>query len=205
MKSLQTLGFSLPSAIEKGEFDLYILNQIKNFLQYKFKKPVSNKKFIPDINQIKTSEPWQIVYKLRVLYHKDSRIEIESEKYDRNLDDNWLLGLLEKYPVNSLEVQHKFWPRPIFDFKNYQEIFWCNEKGEVCEGSFTNVYWQNEKNEIFTPSLNSGILPGVMRNVLLEYYPQIKETIISLKDFRLQKKFFISNALLGFKEVSLDH
>ena len=47
-----------------------------------------------------------------------------------------------------------------------EEIIFCNERGEVCEGTITNVFFDAGQG-LCTPPLLSGLLPGVLREELL--------------------------------------
>ena len=47
------------------------------------------------------------------------------------------------------------------------EVLLANETGEICEGAAANVFFV-EKNTLYTPSLSTGILGGITREVALE-------------------------------------
>lgn len=51
-----------------------------------------------------------------------------------------------------------------------------DEEGNVAESSNANIFWQ-KNGEIYTPSLESGCLAGVMRKRFLELAPNIQEVL----------------------------
>ncbi|MDU6032345.1 MAG: aminotransferase class IV, partial [Peptoniphilus harei] len=55
--------------------------------------------------------------------------------------------------------------------------------------------------EIFTPTISSGLLKGTMRGYILESY-KVKEDVISFKDIDTYDEVFISNSLMGVRNVS---
>lgn len=100
------------------------------------------------------------------------------------------------YSQNVLEKQ-KAVKEGIFDF-----IF-CNTKGFIAEGSVCNIFFI-KRGEIFTPSIQSGLLPGIIRAYVNSHY-KVKEQDIS-KEFILDAdECFITNSLMGIMPVkSLD-
>lgn len=51
--------------------------------------------------------------------------------------------------------------------QGFDEAILQNERGEVCECTMSNLFLRRGK-EIITPALSSGLLPGVIRRVLIE-------------------------------------
>lgn len=100
------------------------------------------------------------------------------------------------YSQNVLEKQ-KAVKEGIFDF-----IF-CNTQGFIAEGSVCNIFFI-KRGEIFTPSIQSGLLPGIIRAYVNSHY-KVKEQDIS-KEFILDAdECFITNSLMGIMPVkSLD-
>jgi len=97
---------------------------------------------------------------------------------------------LAKEPVDSSDrlLFHKTTKRRAGD----NVIFW-NERGEVTESSIANLVVPIE-DELFTPPVESGLLPGVFRNHLLAQ-GKIKERVITLEEFKNAKEFFLINSV----------
>ena len=85
--------------------------------------------------------------------------------------------------------------------KGYDSALFINERGEVCETSFANIFFVRD-GEIFTPVISSGLLKGTMRDFIIENY-QVREEIIYLDDLKNFDEAFISNSLMGVRNVSL--
>ena len=86
--------------------------------------------------------------------------------------------------------------------RGYYDALILNEKGHITETSSANFYCQ--KGEILlTPPVEDGLLPGILRRVLLESGKAIERSL-TLKDLKGCERFFISNSLLGLREVKVD-
>lgn len=81
------------------------------------------------------------------------------------------------------------------------DLLFLNEAGELCEGARSNVYLERD-GELLTPPLASGLLPGVVREELIEA-GRAREQTLGLADLASARRVFISNALRGLVEVEL--
>ena len=84
--------------------------------------------------------------------------------------------------------------------RGYDSALFINEREEVCETSFANIFFVRE-GEIFTPTLSSGLLKGTMRDYILENY-KVREEVICFKDLESYDEVFISNSLMGIRNIS---
>ena len=79
------------------------------------------------------------------------------------------------------------------------EAILLNEQGYLAEGSTTNIFLMNNR-ELVTPSLESGVLPGITREVVLEIAraSNIKtlERQVELKELIEAEEAFITNSIL---------
>ncbi|WP_417067286.1 aminodeoxychorismate synthase component I [Niveibacterium terrae] len=107
----------------------------------------------------------------------------------------WLLG-------------HKTSARALYDSElahaveaGHFDVLFLNEEGELCEGARSNVYLEKD-GQLLTPPLSSGLLPGVMREELIEQ-GLAREKRLGLKDLAAAQRVFVSNALRGLVEVGL--
>lgn len=79
------------------------------------------------------------------------------------------------------------------------EAIFLNEKGFMAEGSTSNIFVVSG-NTLLTPGDDSGILPGVTRDVVLESAPSlgIKTTVrrIALEELTQADEAFLSNSLI---------
>lgn len=79
------------------------------------------------------------------------------------------------------------------------EPVFLNMRGELCEGATTNLFFVKD-GEIFTPPVESGLLPGIMREYVMRHYP-VTERIIVPHDVQEFEEMFVTNSLLGIMPV----
>ena len=84
------------------------------------------------------------------------------------------------------------------------DLIFCNEKGEVTEGAISNIVV--EKNgRFFTPPLECGLLPGVMRSILLGDVGkfEITEKVLYRDDLLRADAIYLCNSVRGVVPVAL--
>jgi len=86
--------------------------------------------------------------------------------------------------------------------RGFYDALILNERNHITETSSANFYCLTKDGTLITPPLEEGLLPGITRRHLLETGKAV-EGSLALDDLKRCKKFFISNALLGLKEVQL--
>ncbi|WP_170167095.1 aminotransferase class IV [Paracoccus methylarcula] len=74
------------------------------------------------------------------------------------------------------------------------EAILLNEQGEICEGTITNVFLRRA-GRLLTPAASCGLLPGVLRQSLLES-GEAEEAILYPEDLT-RGELFCGNALRG--------
>ena len=82
----------------------------------------------------------------------------------------------------------------------YDEVLFLNENGLVTEGSISNIFLV-KGNIIYTPKAESGLLPGVVRNFIIDEFNVIEKEIV-LDDLVNADEIFITNSLLGVMKIS---
>ena len=86
--------------------------------------------------------------------------------------------------------------------RGFYDALILNERGNITETSSANFYCLKE-GLLLTPPVSEGLLPGITRRVLIEE-GKAKEEILKPKDLRGCERFFISNSLMGLREVEID-
>lgn len=79
------------------------------------------------------------------------------------------------------------------------EWLFLNTRGEVCEGTITNLFLRHDGG-LLTPSLGSGLLPGVLREELLA--EGARETVLRPRDLA-RGDVLVGNALRGLAPARL--
>ncbi len=83
------------------------------------------------------------------------------------------------------------------------DSLFINQHGFVTEGGRSNVFVKI-RNNWFTPPLSDGVLPGIMRSVLLEdQQMQACEHSLTIKDLQQADEIIVCNALRGALAASL--
>lgn len=110
-----------------------------------------------------------------------------------------------KYPLTLgvQEFRHKVLARDFYESERQRvcaltgasEVIFLNAEGQVCEGSFTTLFAETDE-ALVTPSLACGLLPGVLRAVMVEK-GDAKQTILSRDELRRAGKIFVGNSLRG--------
>jgi para-aminobenzoate synthetase/4-amino-4-deoxychorismate lyase len=81
------------------------------------------------------------------------------------------------------------------------DVILFNERGQVTESTIANLAVKKDDLWI-TPKVECGLLPGVMREELLER-KEIQEGIITLDDLKASKSILLFNSLRGKYEAQL--
>jgi para-aminobenzoate synthetase/4-amino-4-deoxychorismate lyase len=88
-----------------------------------------------------------------------------------------------------------------YSSKCFYEVLYLNEKDELAEGSRTNILIR-KGNSWFTPSLNSGALPGIYRKYFIEKHQNVSEIKLIIEDLTNSDELFLTNALRGEVKVN---
>ncbi len=81
------------------------------------------------------------------------------------------------------------------------EVIFLNEHGALCEGSITNIFVPRG-DVLLTPAQACGLLPGVLRQELLET-GRAQEAWLTLEDLQSEQGFFVGNSLRGLIRAKL--
>ncbi len=121
----------------------------------------------------------------------------------------WRLGISETcLTSDDVWLRHKTTRRHVYDTaraampKGIDEVLFMNERGELCEGSITNLFIETQDGRRLTPPVSCGLLPGILREVLLER-DDYAEAVLSVKDIQDAQAVYMGNALRGLIPVEL--
>ncbi len=117
----------------------------------------------------------------------------------------------ERTQSTSLWLFHKTTQRRTYDSAHVQagregllDLIFRNERDEITEGAITNIIIK-KNGQFFTPPIDSGVLPGVMRAVLLEEGAGsgLEERVLYEEDLLSADRLFICNSVRGVIPVKL--
>jgi para-aminobenzoate synthetase/4-amino-4-deoxychorismate lyase len=77
----------------------------------------------------------------------------------------------------------------------FYEVLFRNKRGELTEGAFTNLFVA-KNNRMYTPPVSCGLLPGVLRQDLLDRGRALEKKLF-LRDLRQADKVYIGNSVRG--------
>jgi para-aminobenzoate synthetase/4-amino-4-deoxychorismate lyase len=121
--------------------------------------------------------------------------------------------LLAKQPMQSQDVflRHKTTLRRRYDLawqaaeKNgaFDTLF-VNEKSQVTEGGRSNLFVCRD-GQWLTPPLSEGVLPGIMRGLLLDDPTMnAREAVLTLEDLRVAERIMVCSSLRGSLPATVD-
>jgi para-aminobenzoate synthetase/4-amino-4-deoxychorismate lyase len=148
-------------------------------------------------------------YRLRVDLQHDGRISVQTSALDP-LPPGPALLLMAAAPVPAAEaalLKHKTSLRKTYDAAirtaiSHQafDTIYLNQRGEVTEGARSSLFVRMA-GHWHTPPLDSGVLAGVLRQRLLDRYPHINETVLSLDDVLCAEQLVVCSALRGLQRA----
>ena len=110
----------------------------------------------------------------------------------------------EKNPFLFNKTTYKPWyekDKIVISAKNCFDILHINSLGKLTEGSRSNVFIKKGE-MLFTPSLECGLLPGVLRKNLLRR-GKCKEAILTPEDLEKADAVYCGNSVRGLVQVEL--
>jgi branched-chain amino acid aminotransferase len=79
------------------------------------------------------------------------------------------------------------------------DLLYLNERDEVVETGLANILVEH-RGTFTTPSLASGCLPGIVRGVLLDWFKDVKQSVITLEDIATATGLYV---LSSMREIDL--
>lgn len=107
--------------------------------------------------------------------------------------------------IKSLNYLENILARREAIYSGYDESLFLNERGEITEGSASNIFWVRN-GILFTPSIDCGVLPGIVRSILIEHASEagleVSEGRFDLNALLDAECAFFTNSLAGFREIA---
>ncbi|UWQ42443.1 aminotransferase class IV family protein [Leisingera aquaemixtae] len=138
----------------------------------------------------------------RLTLDADGQLELTTAPLG-NSPAHWRLGIADtRLAADDLWLQHKTTRRALYDAARaalpagVDELLFLNERGEVCEGTITNIFVTRADGQRVTPPLSCGLLPGILRQTLLEG-GECVEQVLRVQDLLEAKAIHMGNSLRG--------
>lgn len=146
--------------------------------------------------------------KVRLLLSRKGSFTIQTEPIDEASEERPLLAAFAKERVDSSDpfFYNKTTHRPLYstaqpESSGCADILFLNERNEVAEGANNNIVAKLD-GEWVTPSLESGLLPGVFREDLLER-GEIRERVITAEELKSAEEVYLINSVRKSRRVRL--
>jgi len=146
-------------------------------------------------------------HRVRLLVDSEGKAKIDAQPLV--VDDRiWTLALAKR-PVDRHDrfLFHKTTRRNVYDsnkkaFPDHDDVVLWNEQGEVTETTLANLVLRVD-GELITPPLDSGLLPGTLREELLTK-GAIHEAVIELEVLSRAEEIFLINSVREWIPGKLD-
>jgi 4-amino-4-deoxychorismate lyase/para-aminobenzoate synthetase/4-amino-4-deoxychorismate lyase len=106
-------------------------------------------------------------------------------------------------PRDDIRLYHKTTERSLYEWptsvREVDEIIFVDHEGYITEGSFNTVFVVRD-NMLLTPPINRGVLPGVLRRILLEKGLAVE---CDIKPMDCQKMVFLGNSARGLRHCTV--
>jgi para-aminobenzoate synthetase/4-amino-4-deoxychorismate lyase len=146
--------------------------------------------------------------RVRLLVAPDGAIEIQAEMLNEKETSGPLRVALAREPVDSTEIflYHKTTNRLIYENARQprpdcNDVLLWNEKGELTESSVANIVVEMD-GDLYTPPVDSGLLPGTFRAWLLDA-GKIQERQLKISDLTRCSKIWLINSVRKWQEAAL--
>lgn len=202
---LETIGYE--HIIGFMHFELHMARLEKSALElgFIFDKPKAMQALAEYV------QDFQGPQKVRLELSKNGPIEISHQPLTFTpFQELWPIAVSNN-PVNSKNPLrlHKTNHRSFMDRElsrlakktGCKDVIFINEKDQVCEGSYTNIFIV-KNGDMFTPPVSCGLLPGILRQVLLAS-GDVTEKILSVQDLYEADEIFIGNSARGLIKAQL--
>nr|WP_321254404.1 aminotransferase class IV family protein [uncultured Ruegeria sp.] len=121
----------------------------------------------------------------------------------------WRIAVAEtRLSSSDIWLRHKTTQRETYDTARASlpagtdELIFLNELDELCEGTITNLFIETSRGQHLTPALTCGLLPGILRQQLLET-GKTTQAVLTLADLRNARNLWVGNSLRGLIPAEL--
>jgi len=145
-------------------------------------------------------------HKVRILLAANGELSLEAQPLAEVAGEREMIRVaLSGQRTDSSDpfLYHKTTRRQLYEseLRNHpdcSEVIFLNEQGELTEGCYSNIVI-SRGGEMLTPALGCGLLPGVLREELLEA-GAIREAVLTLDDITKADRLWLINSVRGWRE-----
>lgn len=145
--------------------------------------------------------------RVRLLLSRNGVIDISATTFPQS--EGIITALISPHRTDptDLFLRHKTTRRRLYDSEfmrahdlGYDDAIFLNSEGSVTEGAIHNIFIVKSRQWI-TPSVSDGLLPGVLRGLLLKTMPHMTERQIRIDDLKSADEIYLGNSMRGLRKV----
>ena len=147
-------------------------------------------------------------YILRLIFTAEYGLDLSLNEYIENknpskltISQNWFINSkcnLNKFKSFNYLKNHLAYQEAVNS--GFDDAILLNEKGEICETTRANLFFCDYNENWFTPALESGCLPGIIRKSLINSL-KAQEIKIMPADLQKFKLALMSNSLIESRNI----
>jgi para-aminobenzoate synthetase/4-amino-4-deoxychorismate lyase len=143
--------------------------------------------------------------RLKITLEKSGLAKCECASMAEPIEQPVRVAIVERtLPADDFRLAHKTTHRQWYDDARARagtfEVLFIDQEGFLTEGSFTNIFVRQGE-RLLTPPLRRGLLPGILREQLLERGEAVEA---DLRPGDLEGGFFIGNSLRGLMPAVIE-
>jgi para-aminobenzoate synthetase / 4-amino-4-deoxychorismate lyase len=146
--------------------------------------------------------------KIRLLLSANGSVQIENFPLDLDINNRpiRLRRSIKAVDPSDIFLYHKTTNRKTYEaalreFQDCDDVLLCNNRGEVTESCTSNVVVELD-GKLYTPGVDSGLLPGVFRASLIQE-GRIFERTIMIADLDRCTRLYLINSVRKWREAVL--
>ncbi len=141
---------------------------------------------------------YSLLFAVRRYQPARKSVNVIVSSYRRNTKSPILCVKSLNYLENLLAKREAF-------SSGYDEAVYLNERNELAEGAVSNIFFIRDE-VVYTPSLECGLLPGIIRGAIFEIAHEvgleIREGRYGVQELNHSDGVFLTNSLIGAVPVS---
>lgn len=190
--------------VEKGKINFLEqhLERIKSAAEY-FLFKFSKKKIRNKLEDIVSGLDINATSRIKLVLNKWGEVKIEVSDIQKNKKK--VSVIISSSKINSKDKFRYFKTTnrklyddeySFFNSKGFYEVIYLNENNYLTEGSRTNIFFRKD-DTWFTPSLDSGALPGIYRKYFITEHIDVIQKNLKVEELIEADELILSNAVRG--------
>ena len=148
-------------------------------------------------------------YKVRLLLDRAGKVLTESIPHTLSSSNGTVVIAAMRTFSQDRFLYHKTTCREFYDRLHaqasrhgHEDVIFLNEREEVTEGARNNIFVEI-CGKLLTPPAECGLLPGTLRQHLLQSDPRVSERVLRCEDLLAAEAIYLGNSVRGLRQVVL--